>query len=498
MARSCFNSLDFHPSFVRGYPEACLSITRESGKAYSKRRNNQKVPLRTSPTSPVQNTIPGSPSLAPQGLSEMSIPTAHSPSILAFDQAQQQQQQVAPNPTTTFAQSFNVPPSILGNQANDANVLKDLYEKLQRKMAWQSQHPNSASGRVSPDHSSTSGNCGRSSATASPIPTDIFGNRQKQQPNVTSVSSGPMDASVSFGGLPLDDSLPEELDSLNIPESFHDAFEPIPLSRIDEMQCPPSFLYQQQTRADDDNDIFLFEPRSIEDMVDQPNNNIGLFDFIPTLSPKQQALLEYSLPITLPMLFSVVDQSKLGLLWCFVIVVGHTLQTLFTSFGPTATDLIYKPSIDLVQHHFMDSMWLQTLFSAMILLPQYFGSYSIYVAAAMIPLIPIYLAVSLKTHFCRNVLALAAEDNTSTRFIKSKKKSIQVVWEIINSTCTWYSISVLLILVGHQVASFNLLVVGVFVMNATPISSCETYRYHIQKASKRLLPTRNSTKQKLL
>jgi hypothetical protein len=272
-----------------------------------------------------------------------------------------------------------------------------------------------------------------------------------------------------------------------------DAFEPVPLSRIEGIQPTSKQVADEQTTLSSaEHGLSMFEPRPIERMLDQPNGASALYTMTPTLPPRQQAWLEYVQPFFLPWFFSFMNLSKFGIVWCYVLCAGHTLQTLYTSFGPVGQDLSYKPVIGLLQHQFMDSMWMHTLFSAMLLGPEHFGPTSVYIAVALLPLLPMNLSVSLKTHFQTNVLANATIDGTR-QSIKRKQRSIHWVGETMKSSFIWYFTAIVLVLLGHRCTSFNLMVLGVFVMNMAPLTACETYRYHFKKSSNMLIH-----KQKLL
>lgn len=379
-------------------------------------------------------------------------------------------------------------PSMLLNQntPEEGSVLKNFYKNARRAMAWQKMEQQSgqattsimeSSGRISPESCNSS-----QSSDSSPVPIedncyDINGNGP----------SSSDDNNIMIGGDLKNQLVMMTEDPADLIDNY-DAFEPIPLSKIKGMEpiSTPALHATHCSRLSNDNDLLMFEPRPIEDMVDEPRNGTVFYSMTPSISPRQQAWMEYSMPVILPILFYTVDLSQFGLMWCFVLVSGHTLQTLFTSFGPDAKDLSYKPAIEMLQHNFMDTLWMQSLYTAMLLMPQYFDPASVYVAAALIPLLPFYLSVSLKAHFEHNVLDASADARTTTataRSIKRKLRSVQVVGEIIDNSFTWYFSAVALILLGHYVACFNAMVMGVFVLNTAPLSTFAAYTYQFQKSA---------------
>lgn len=234
--------------------------------------------------------------------------------------------------------------------------------------------------------------------------------------------------SYTSQGLSLGTGFPESIDEL----------EPLPLE-------PPIDL----------------EPRKIEDMLSAPDTSIW-YGFCPTMSPKQQALMEYTLPLVLSGIAYSMRFTNFGHIWCILIISGHTIETMFTSFGSSARSLSYKPVIGPLHHHFIDCMWLHTLISAMLLMPQRFGDYGFLTGLLLIQTLPIYLAVSLKTHF--TVLTSA-----------NKRSSIQSMDRVIQNLFCLYFGATLFSLFGHLLGNFDLTILGVFLFNASPVITGETY-----------------------
>eukprot|EP00980_Cylindrotheca_fusiformis_P019412 scaffold6683_cov103-Cylindrotheca_fusiformis.AAC.4 len=479
---------DFHPDFCRDNADASSKISRGGGKKYATLCKKSKLSNTTPQTIPIPPPL-----LVQQGISGTpSIPA--NPLMFMNQGAERSNSEDA----SKFAQSANLP-SMLGQGTNEGNinVWGSLYSHVRQAIAWQNQPAPSGlqaepMGRTSPDSDATPSD---RSSIASPVSIDPFdsgastsnGNHQSH-----GASQAPFDHLVESACdiVVRHDATDDQM----VPSGnrvAYDDFEPIPLSKIEGIH-PSSMPRQDQDRnvSSAEDDLFLFEPRPIEDMVEISSNAPTLFNSLPSLSPRQQAWSEYSMPVFLPLVFYLGDLSQFGLLWCTVIVVGHTLQTMVTYFGSAATDLTYKPAIGLLQHHFIDCIWMQSLYSAMLLVPNQFGPYSVYVGAAMIPMMPTYVAVSLKTHFERTVLMKANARYQTTRYIKRKQRSIEILGETISSAFAGYFIAVTLALIGHFVGWYSLVLLGVFVMNTMPLATYESYKDHVKKSSRMLIHKR--------
>eukprot|EP00980_Cylindrotheca_fusiformis_P019409 scaffold6683_cov103-Cylindrotheca_fusiformis.AAC.1 len=464
-------SSNFHPDFTRDNPDACSKIYRGKGKSYGydarrlyQAKTQQVVPL----------NVPGSPLTSSSAIAGSLPTTPPFPSIFGRGQ---KTSSVPSQMETEYLRAVNVsscaPPNMSGKVMGNLYTIANTWNVTPQQTGAHYEQ----SGRVSPEqcvmgsssNSSTSSSC-------SPVPVDVqdYTPHSRMEPNIVM------------------DKMP--MGKLNVGSVEDDMFEPIPLTKIHEMVEPASFapLSAQTTCPQVDDELLMFEPRPIEDMVDHPNKSSNFYNMTPSLAPRQQAWVEYALPLVLPLIFYVCELSRFGVLWCSVIIVGHTLQTLFTAFGPAAADLSFKPSIEMLQHHFMDCIWVQCLVSAMLLTPQHFGVNSVYTGAGLILLVPIYLTVSLKTHFEQNVLENAT-DATTARSIKRRQKLMQQLGETLRDTVAWYLASIAVVLLGHHTFSFNLIVLGVFVLNAAPISTLASYTYQFKKSSDLLI-----RKQKML
>ena len=160
-----------------------------------------------------------------------------------------------------------------------------------------------------------------------------------------------------------------------------------------------------------------------------------------------------------------MDISTFGMYWAIFLIVGHTIQALFTAFGPNTQDLVLNPKISLGKHIFMDIMWMHSLLSAMVLVPEYFGSSSVVLATVFISTQPPNLATSLKTHYHAN-------SQKGVPFVHGEWWIADIVkWIFVG-----YFIAILSICLGHYSNIANLKVIGIFFVNLTPLFACESYQ----------------------
>ena len=129
------------------------------------------------------------------------------------------------------------------------------------------------------------------------------------------------------------------------------------------------------------------------------------YNACPSLSVKQQYQMEYGLPLVLPGIFYFSNLSSFGLHWSIIIVAGHTLETMMTNFGKleeSNRQLHAAGILNSLQHHLFDCIWLHTIITAMFICPGLFGSHVrvFYIGLMLIQTLPIYLAVSFKSHYC--------------------------------------------------------------------------------------------------
>jgi len=247
-----------------------------------------------------------------------------------------------------------------------------------------------------------------------------------------------------------------------------DDFDPIPFA--------PHTSLQNQVAADphsaaEDDDEALFqrsmEPRSIQEMKKNPDDLNVFYNMLPIFpKPRYQALYDYSSPVALPFAFYYMDISTFGMYWSMFLIFGHTIQSLFTAYGPNTRDLVLSPKISLGKHLFMDILWVHSLFSAMILVPEYFGSSSVMLAIGFLSTNPPSLGMSLKSHYHH------FHSQEGKQFIYGE----WWIADLIKCVLLGYMVSVLIIYLGHYYSMALLKQIGVFLMNLTPLFTCESYR----------------------
>lgn len=192
-------------------------------------------------------------------------------------------------------------------------------------------------------------------------------------------------------------------------------------------------------------------------LVQTPSGDF-VYKHCPSLDKDQQYKLEYSLPLVLPLWFTLSNLSRVALYWTIVIVVGHSIETYLTSFGPTSAPRTRL--LDAMTHHMIDCLWLQTMISAMVIWPSLFGmsQFRVCIIAEIVTiLIPIYLSVSYKSYYCMNT-----SENTRTPIKNSS------IGQHIQSCFLWYGVSGALIAFGF----FNapaFATAGIVALNASPV-----------------------------
>lgn len=183
-----------------------------------------------------------------------------------------------------------------------------------------------------------------------------------------------------------------------------------------------------------------------------------VYKYCPSLDKDQQYKLEYSLPLVLPIWFTLSNLSRVALYWTIVIVVGHSIETYLTSFGPTSAPRTRL--LDAMTHHMIDCLWLQTMISAMVIWPSLFGmsQFRVCIIAEIVTiLIPIYLSVSYKSYYCMNT-----SENTRTPIKNSS------IGQHIQSCFLWYGVSGALIAFGFF-DSPTFATAGIVALNASPV-----------------------------
>jgi hypothetical protein len=279
--------------------------------------------------------------------------------------------------------------------------------------------------------------------------------------------------------------VPEEDD-----DSFQDEdFEPIPWSPL-------------HTPSDNAGDSILpiqldssLEPRPIDEMVQDPGSaNTWLFDSVPMFgTPRKRAMLELSLPISLPLGFYLLDVSTYGMYWVSFLILGHFVECLFTSWGGAndkkdktyTKDLSIKPTIGMLQHHIMDLLWFHSLLSNMILTPHQFGPPCFALLYLFIWPQPFNLCIAIKTHYCAS--------NLEGTYAHGK----WWIGDLVKNVLLGYGLTILGIVLLHYFEMASLRIPLVFGFNMIPLLAFESYRYLLSMSAVAGL-TAEATKEKKL
>mmetsp|Transcript_39983 Transcript_39983/g.96478 ORF Transcript_39983/g.96478 Transcript_39983/m.96478 type:complete len:586 (+) Transcript_39983:152-1909(+) len=269
-----------------------------------------------------------------------------------------------------------------------------------------------------------------------------------------------------------------------------DDLEPIPWSPLEN---PPGDddddSYKKGDSIQDFNELDAsLEPRPIHEMVQHPANpNEWWYDSCPMFgTPRKRALLEFSLPLSLPVGFYLLDVSTFGICWVCFLILGHFVECLFTSWGGAddekdktyTKDLNIQPFLGMLQHHIMDLLWFHFLLSNMILTPQYFGP-------PCFPLIylftwpqPFNLCIVIKTHYC--------ESNLEGTYSHGK----WWIGDLVKNVLVGYFLTILGVFLLHYYGMDYLRIPLVFGFNMIPLFIFESYRYLVSIPTILVVPRR--------
>ncbi|CAJ1959999.1 unnamed protein product [Cylindrotheca closterium] len=250
---------------------------------------------------------------------------------------------------------------------------------------------------------------------------------------------------------------------------FHGVdWDPIPLSPEGSVSDEDEFGLPNQV------DSFM-EPRPINEMVQDPATmNNWLYDSVPMLgTPRKRAMLEFSLPISLPIGFYFLDVSTYGIYWVAFLILGHFVECLFTSWGGAedekdktyTKDLSIKPTIGMLQHHIMDLLWFHSLLSNMMLTPRKFGSPCFLLLYLFIWPQPFNLCMAIKTHYC--------ESNLEGTYSHGK----WWIGDIVKNVFIGYALAIVGVIFMHFYDMTFLRIPLVFGFNMIPLFAFESYRY---------------------
>ncbi len=227
-------------------------------------------------------------------------------------------------------------------------------------------------------------------------------------------------------------------------------------------------------------------------LVEKPS---GEFEYrvCPSLNEKQQYISEYLLPIVLPGIFYLLNLSSFGLRWCFTMVIGHTIETILTNFGPSTRHFRAIALISPILHHFIDCLWLHSLISAMLLCPHKFTSASAsasdpvvdrrkvtYAAYLLIQTLPIYLVVSFKSNYIKRQHQqqhqhVEYKGHTNVKAGKVDTSKISVMGMHIRRCFVWYWAATIFLMIASSFATVALLRIGVLFLDVIPVGLTAIY-----------------------
>jgi hypothetical protein len=131
--------------------------------------------------------------------------------------------------------------------------------------------------------------------------------------------------------------------------------------------------------------------------IDVANALAPLYTWAPTLDESQRFAMEYSLPIVVPGVAMLAQYSSWAYKYCIILPVVHTLETMFTSFGPDCQHLHLRfAPITPFMHLCLDLLLLHPICMAMVIWPHLYGLYAYHQAAFLFFLEYIYWAVAYK------------------------------------------------------------------------------------------------------
>lgn len=161
------------------------------------------------------------------------------------------------------------------------------------------------------------------------------------------------------------------------------------------------------------------EPRAIQSMVAAPN---PWYEYSPSMVPEVQAIIEQLLAVTLPIGFYAMDMSWWGHFMAWVLVLGHSLESVCTNFGGQAW--YFVDIIGPIQHVSMDLLWNHIMISMLMLLGiPVFGPHCKVVAVALVPTLPIMICADFKTHFLTHILEQPLPSSSSSKINSSSSSS---------------------------------------------------------------------------
>jgi hypothetical protein len=133
--------------------------------------------------------------------------------------------------------------------------------------------------------------------------------------------------------------------------------------------------------------------------------SMSFFEHVPLLTERQQTLVEYIAPSAFTPLFKFVfGYTPFAVAWVTIMYIGHTMQTMVTTFGPETKSMRFRAWLTPLVHHLLDTyVWNHSMITAMLLYPELFGHMSYWLAVFFtMAQQQLYMVVSLKAHYINN------------------------------------------------------------------------------------------------
>ncbi|KAG7338696.1 HSF-type DNA-binding protein [Nitzschia inconspicua] len=227
----------------------------------------------------------------------------------------------------------------------------------------------------------------------------------------------------------------------------------------------------------------LLEPRRIEDMVARPRDmpatqptDFGRdiwFDSCPSMTPEQQGIIEYMLPVFLPALFHMSSMSLWGYAWALLLIVGHSIECMVTDWGGNAWTVV--PRIGPLQHLQMDLLWNHAMITSFFLCgPSIYGKNCFYMALGLIPTLPTLCGADLKSHLFNYILtdtekeALATHDIGSASGLSAFLLQKRLAQQIQKTICS-YVVAMFLLGLSSFIGNSVTQCIAVFFFNTCPL-----------------------------
>jgi hypothetical protein len=182
------------------------------------------------------------------------------------------------------------------------------------------------------------------------------------------------------------------------------------------------------------------------------------------MTPEQQSVFEYMLPLVLPGIMYCGNMSHLGHGLALLVVVCHAIECMCTNFGG---GFYVVDWIGPIQHLQWDMILNHAMISAFFFCgPDYFGPNCYMVGLCLVPTLPTVLAVDLKSHFLAYVLT--EDEKTTPSDPTSKLLKLRLGQHIFRSTFLYLGMIILLALSSFY-GNGTTQTLAIFAFNLCPI-----------------------------